>query len=340
MKINIIKSLFCLFAIAAVSPDYAALAQGKGISRSVIITNGDTVVNGRKFDELDKNERAKLRKEFKEMEESFRKKGAEDRQVLVRRNDDRDIVVKGGTKEPQVLVWQDNVSDKLNQEGNTIEKFKFNRDSLKNFWPDFRVFRFDGDSLPGISFNVDSLMQRFNFNVGRLDSNLRKRIITMNREHVPGFPGAFDRIELPGMRFEGRTAFPGFPDRNNSSSSTYTHTDKEGISSRISVRISEASPEQLKKISGAESIARPLDVRDLTLFPNFSSGKMSLSFNLAERGPTKVTILDSELETVFSEEQSNFSGNYVKQFSLPRNGVYYITVNQNGKSFIKRLVKE
>jgi hypothetical protein len=340
MKINIVKSLFCLFTIAALTPDYSALAQGKGVSRSLTITNGDTIVKGRYFDELEKNEREKLRKEFKEMENNFRKKRAENGKITVLRNNDKTVVVNGNIIEPRVLVWRDNFSDSVNLEGSIEEKFKFNRDSLKNGWRDFRVFKFDGDSLRGIRFNTDSLMQRFSFNIDGIDSNLRKRIITMNRDYATGFPGAFDRIDLPGIRFESRGVVPGISERNNSSSSTYSHTDKDGISSHATVRINEASTEQLKHISGEETITKPLDVKDLTLFPNFSSGKMTLSFNLTERGTTKVTVLNSGLETIFTDERVDFSGNYVKQFSLPRNGVYYISVNQNGKRFIKRLIKE
>ncbi|MGK9943776.1 hypothetical protein O6235_23635, partial [Salmonella enterica subsp. enterica] len=87
--------------IAAVSPDYAALAQGKGESRSVIINNGDTTVNGRKFSELDKNEREKLRKEFKEMERNFRGGGtarSENKEIVIRKGDNNDIVISGNVK--------------------------------------------------------------------------------------------------------------------------------------------------------------------------------------------------------------------------------------------------
>ncbi len=347
MKKNIIKSMFCLFAIAAVSPDYAALAQGKGESRSIIINNGDTTVNGRKFSELDKNEREKLRKEFKEMERNFRGGGtarSENKEIVIRKGDNNDIVISGNVKEPNVLVWRDNFNDDFdfNLEGKTsgdLKAFKFNRDSLKNLYRDRRVFRFNGDSLAVFSFNADSLMKRFDFKMDGLDSNLRKRIITMHRDNVPGFPGSFERMELPGMRFEGRT-FPGFAERNNSTSSTYNHTDKDGISNRMSIRINDANKEQLKKITGAETIAKALEVSDLTLFPNFSNGKMTLSFNLASKGTAKINVLDTEMKTVFTDDVSNFSGNYIKQFTLPKNGVYYVTVSQNGNWFVKRLVKE
>ncbi len=325
MKKNILKSLFCLFVIATVSPDYTALAQSKGESRSVIINDGDTTVNGKKFSELDRSERERLRKEFKEMEKRFRSGGAlrpGNNDVVIQR-DEKDIIISRNGKEPKVLVWRDH----------------FNEDLGFNTPGDLKVFKFNGDSLKRFSFNADSLMKRFDFKMDGLDSNLRKRIITMHRDEIPGFPGSFERVELPGMRFEGR-AFPGFAERNNSSSFNYNYTDKDGISSHMSIRISDASKDHLKKITGNEVVTKALEVNDLTLFPNFSSGKMTLSFNMSGKGPAKVNILDSEMKAVFTDEATNSNGHYVKQFMLPKNGVYHITISQNGNWFVKRIIKE
>ncbi len=343
MKKNILKSMFCLFAIAAANPDYAALAQVKGESRSVIINNGDTTVNGRKFSEIDKDERAKLRKEFKEMEKNFRSGSirSEGNDAFVRRDHNRDVVISRNSKEPNVLVWRDDFSDDLSFDFDSkmpggMGVFKFNGDSLKKFNHDFQVFNFNGDSSMNFSFNTDSLMKRFNFRMDGLDSNLRKRIITMHRDMAPGRPGGMiPRGNGPGMIFER-----GNHGSLNSSSFNYNHTDKDGISNHMSIRVSDASKEQLKKITGSEVISKALDVSDLTLFPNFSSGKMTLSFNVNSKGTTKVGVLDSDLKQVFTDEAANLNGNYIKQLSLPKNGVYYVTVSQNGSWFVKRLVKE
>ncbi len=343
MKKNILKSLFCLFAIAAASPDYAALAQAKGESRSVIINNGDTTVNGRKFSELDKDERAKLRKEFKEMEKNFRGGSvrSEGNDAFVRNGGNRDVLISRSGKEPNVLIWRDDISDDLSFDFDSkmpedIRVFKFNGDSLKKFNHDFQVFNFNGDSGMSFGFNTDSLMKRFNFRMDGLDSNLRKRIITMHRDVVPGRPGGMIlRGNGPGMVFERRN-----PGSLNSSSFNYNHTDKDGISSHMSIRVSDASKEQLKKITGSEVISKVLDVSDLTLFPNFSNGKMTLSFNVNSKGTAKVSVLDSDLKQIFTDGAANLSGNYIKQLSLPKNGIYYVTVSQNGSWFVKRLVKE
>ncbi|MEJ7779106.1 MAG: T9SS type A sorting domain-containing protein [Daejeonella sp.] len=328
MKNYFSVALLSLFVLAGASSGSTANAQDiKGTKRSIIINNGDTVVNGKKFSELTKDEQTKLRKEFKEMESTFKAstRFGKDNEVIRRRDGhDADVIIGKNGKEPSVLFWNDEAGDDLT--------FNLEHNKLGNF----QGFKFNGDSSTSFGFNADTLIKGFNF---KIDSNLRKRIITMHRDRVPGFPGTFDRMEMPGQNFE-RRGITGLEERNNSSSFNYSHTDKDGVSSRMSIRLSDAGKDQLKKITGAETVNKSLDAADLTLFPNFSSGKMTLSFNLSSKGTAKVAILDSDLKPLFSDETANFSGNYVKQVSLPKNGIYYITVSQNGNWFVKKLIKE
>ncbi|MBC7759266.1 MAG: T9SS type A sorting domain-containing protein [Phormidesmis sp. FL-bin-119] len=246
----------------------------------------------------------------------------------------KEIVITRDGKESNTLFWNDDI-------GAQVRSFNFNSkrpgdlgvprhngDSLL-IDKDIRVFSFEGDSSINFKFNVDSLMSKFE--ISGLNSNLRKRVITMHREMALGRPG--------GVIFRGDA--PGFGMKNNNSSSfNYSHIDKDGISIRMNIQISDANKDQLKKITGAETIAKFLEVSDLTLFPNFSSGKMTLSFNIASKGNAKIRVLDSDMISIFTNEATNFSGNYVKQLLMPKNGMYYVTVNQNGNWFVKRFVKE
>lgn len=320
MKKYITTTTLSLLALVLTGPIFSAQAQeAKGLKRSVMITNGDTIVNGKQLSELDKDERNKLRKEFKEMENGFKGKRGE----LIRRKklDDR------FAEAPNVLFWDDELGDDLSF------------DVRKRMPDDLNLFHFKGDSSLMFSFNTDSMMKGFNFKMDGLDSNLRKRIITMHRDMLPGGPDRIERREMPPMSFE-RRAFPSFTERNNSSSFNFNHVDKNGIASRMNIRISDAGKEQLKSITGAESISKVLEVNDLTLFPNFSNGKMTLSFNLDSKGSTKVNILDSNMNSLYTDQSANFSSNYVKQISIPQNGVYYISISQNGTWFVKKLIKE
>jgi len=263
MKKKTLKILLCLLAIAAVAPDYQAIGQDKkGLTRSIIINNGDTTVNGKKFSELDKNQRAKLREEFKEMEKNFRETSSlrsRENEVLVRqgRENNEDIVISREGNEPNILFWNDDIRDNRrsfnfnNKTPGDLRVFRFDGDSSKNLRGDLQVSSFGGDSSMKLIFNADSLLKGFNFKMDGLDSNLRKRVITMHREMAPGRPGGMTlRGEGPAFEFE-RRVFPGMMERNNSSTFNYNHTDKDGISSRISIRIGDASKKQLKKITGA-----------------------------------------------------------------------------------------
>ena len=306
--------LVSFFVLIIISHSSSVKAQNeKEIKQTIIINNGDTIINGKKLSEANKEERRRLRKEFKDMDKSLRESGNEERVIIRKRKG------KGDGKEPLVLHWDDG---------------KVRNHNFDDKWPGgVHIFKFNGDSLLR-GMLADTLMNGFRIKIDGLDSNLRKRIITMHRDLQ------FDR---PGMRerlpFVERNKFPGFR-RNNSSSFNYSYTDKDGISSHMNISISEAKKDQLKNITGTEAIGNLLDVSDFTIFPNFSSAKLGLSFNLASRGTMKIKILDSDLKVVFNDEAANFSGNYVKQIPLLKNGLYYLSVSQNGKWFIRELIKE
>lgn len=314
MKIYLSVALISLFILAVQSSE---AQDTKSNARSIIINNGDTLVNGKKFRELDRDEQARLKKEFRELEHSFR---APHRSFNRHRKSD-DVTAENG-----ILFWDDDPE----------EDFRFR---FRNRVPDdLHIFKFDGDTSLVYNFDPDSLIKDLDFRISGLDSNMRKRIITMHRDFSERAPGISRRIEFPPAE-PGIYSFPRLREKNTSSSS-YSYTDKDGVSSRMNIRISDAGNEQTGKITGSENASQSLEVNDLTLFPNFSSGKISLSFNLSGKGNTKVTVLDSDLKQIFKDETAGFSGNYIKQISLPKNGVYYIAVSQNGNWFIRKLVKE
>lgn len=289
--------LMGFFVLIIVSSGSSVKAQQeKRVIKSIIISNGDTIINGKKLSEVDKQERIRLRKEFSEMESNTKS--------LEENSEGRVIIRKRTSKEAPVLNWND---------GNPKE---FELRVEKNIPGDVHIFEFEGDGL---------------------DSNLRKRVITMNRNFNLNEPGMGGR-NTPPMAFEQRI-MPEAAERTNSSSFNYNQIDKEGISSRMNLRISDADKDQLKKITGSESMTSILNVEDLTLFPNFSTGKLGLSFNMESRGLVKVKILDTELNQVYADEAANFSGNYIKQISLPKNGIYYISIQQNSGWYVRKLIK-
>jgi len=116
----------------------------------------------------------------------------------------------------------------------------------------------------------------------------------------------------------------------------YTNTGKEGISTHTSFRVSDASPEKIKNVTGSEKAE--LELRDLNLVPEFSSGKTLLMFNLSTKTAAEVKFTDSEGKLIWSEKITN--GEFHKSFPLGLNGVYFLQVKQGNKVALKRVVKE
>lgn len=108
----------------------------------------------------------------------------------------------------------------------------------------------------------------------------------------------------------------------------------------MNIRLSDAENNKFKMITGLENSDNLLEVKDLTLFPNFSNARIGISFNLESKGTIKVKILNTDLKPLYTDEVYNFNGSYMKQIPLAENGVYYITIEQNKVWFIKRLLKE
>jgi len=293
----------------------AKAQEKKEVRKTIIINDRDTIINGKKLSEASPAERKALLKELKDKDKSLK-----DRKIMRKEKDGKEeteIIIRQGDKEPRVLRWR----SEDDKDGHT-RVFKLNSDSL--------LVAFDGDSL-GKNF-------RFNFDMDGLDSNMHNRIITIN-PRVRGLQGMVDGSH-PRILFDEDRLFDRVGERRkNSQTFNYVSTDKDGVSSRMSIRISEASEETLKKLKLTEDEAS-LEVSDLTLSPNFSNGKLNLTFNLSEKGSAEVKIMDSNMKELFADRTASVNGTYFKQISLPKNGVYYIQISQGGKTFVRKMVKE
>ena len=299
-------------------PGHAKSQDKKEIRRTIIINDGDTIINGKKLSDASAAERKAL---LKEMDAA--KQNIKERKVIRKGGkEDKEIIIRQGDKEPRVLRWRSENDD----EG---MNFGFNDGET-------RVFKFDGDSLV-MAFGNDSLMKRFHFKMDGLDSNIRNRVMSMNRnfEYFPQrIEGTHPRLFMDGGGFNRMN-----PNRENSQIFNYESTDKDGVSSRLTIRISEPNSEERKKLNSATSEKPSLEITDLTLSPNFSNGKLSLSFGLASKGKTEVKITDTDMKPVFTDMKADFSGIYFKQISLPKNGIYFISISQGGKTFSRKLIK-
>jgi len=137
------------------------------------------------------------------------------------------------------------------------------------------------------------------------------------------------RDEAPGRR-------PMAFNRRNTQNFNYNHTDKDGISTNVSYHVSDAMGPILKTIAGVSTT--DLEISDLTLTPQFSAGKTMMSFSLPAKGITDVQLTDTEGKALWKDKTG--TGSFNKTFTWGLNGVYYLVVKQNGKTAVKRILKE
>ena len=329
----ILTAFITLIVIGSAS--VASAQVDRKISQSIIIKNGDTTINGKKLSEVDQEERIRLRQVFRDMEGRIKGKTI-DKRVIIKpgEGENNEIIIGRRGETPHILHWEDD----------DMKELDFDLD--RKMPGRLHVFKFNGDSM-SLGFNTDTIMKNFKFQIDGLDSNLRERVITMHMDmtpvapNMPRMPRAPMNPSAPPMVFEfERGELPGMRNKNNSSSFNFNSTDKNGISSRMNFRLNDAEKSHVKTITGIENTGNLLDIKDLTLFPNFSNGKVGISFNSESKGSIKLKILNTDLKPVFTEEITNFNGSYVKQISLPENGVYYISISQNNVWYVKQIVKE
>ena len=79
--------LMGFFVLIIISSGSSVKAQQeKRVIKSIIISNGDTIINGKKLSEVDKQERIRLRKEFSEMESTTKGfEGNSESRVIIRK---------------------------------------------------------------------------------------------------------------------------------------------------------------------------------------------------------------------------------------------------------------
>lgn len=132
-----------------------------------------------------------------------------------------------------------------------------------------------------------------------------------------------------------RRPFDRFNSRNTQSFN-YSNVDNEGISTNISYKVTDAPKEESVKPAKAE--ANGLDLKSISLAPDFSTGSTTLSFTLDSKTAAEVTFKNSDNKVLWTGKATD--GKFTKAFSLPLNGAYYLTVKQGSKSVTKRIVKE
>jgi len=134
------------------------------------------------------------------------------------------------------------------------------------------------------------------------------------------------RFGEPMMRFEHR----------NSQNFNYVNTDNDGISTHISFHVSEVNNDDLKRIPPIEGAK--LEITDLNIIPQFSTGKTLLLFSLPGKVAADVKLYDTEGRLIWADKSQGSS--FSKTFVMGLNGIYFLQVKQGNKVTVKRIMKE
>ena len=83
-------------------------------------------------------------------------------------------------------------------------------------------------------------------------------------------------------------------------------------------------------------------INQINFYPNPNTGKFNLMFNMGNGGMTKITVIDTKGNIVFSEKLKDFSGIYDGSIDLSTEatGIYFLCIEQNNKKICKKLVLE
>jgi hypothetical protein len=125
----------------------------------------------------------------------------------------------------------------------------------------------------------------------------------------------------------------------NTQNFIYTTTDNAGISTHVTFHVSDHFGPLDADATKNENIQMDmLDIMDLTLVPEFSSGKILLMFSLPSKETAEVKLKDSKGTILWAEKAIN--GKFSTTYALGLNGEYYLQVKQAGKVTVKKIVKE
>ncbi len=162
-----------------------------------------------------------------------------------------------------------------------------------------------------------------NIGIGSLRLRKRPGNFNMDGKNRPGFNR--DVQNMPDMRM-----------RRNTENFDYVSTDNDGISTHVRFHIADASNTDLKRMEYVEG--PKFEIRDLSMVPEFASGKTLLIINLPLKTPASVKLSDSQGKVLWSEKA--VGGTLNKTFTLSLNGIYFLQVKQGNAFAVKRIIKE
>lgn len=107
---------------------------------------------------------------------------------------------------------------------------------------------------------------------------------------------------------------------------------------RVFVR---AAKDKDKEVVGADKM-EPLEIKDISFYPNPSDGRFNLEIETTSRGPLQVKIVSPTGNVVYNKTDSSgeSSYNFNIDISDEKEGLYILQVIQNNKTLTKRVIIE
>ena len=126
----------------------------------------------------------------------------------------------------------------------------------------------------------------------------------------------------------------------------FRSSEEGNFNSRIIVLMSTEKPEAVELVELQEqnenipTPKRELDANNLSLYPNPSSGRFTLSFELEDKGNTSIRVYNETGREVYSEQVKDLKGTYNKEIDISGNpqGVYFVQVPQGKKGFTRKVL--
>lgn len=213
----------------------------------------------------------------------------------------------------------------------------FNVDSLrssirgmfKGMGPGAFSFGFNDDN----SFDMDSLMQRFNFK----NDNGRFFFNGQQMDDLDSLRGAL-KDKFGHMMFDFD-----FGDSDDGAFSSFRFDgddDDVRVISRIKVFVRSAKEED-KEAAGTDEM-EGLELRDINFYPNPSDGRFEVELETGSDASIQVSIIDPDGNEVYNRAGTPRDGRYDFRVDLSgqRKGIYIMKVVQNNKALTKRVIIE
>ena len=145
--------------------------------------------------------------------------------------------------------------------------------------------------------------------------------------NTPVTGGTWSGPGTGGNNFNANTLSPG------TYTITYTYTDINGCTNQAS---------DLVVVDPCVGIEEQAAVSTVTLYPNPNNGVFTLTMKGADYSEMSIEVLTVQGQILWSDMASNVQGDVNRQLDLTNyaNGIYYVRVVADGKTFIQKVVKQ